>query len=266
MILLNAKEVDTKSHFPDGTFALQIQSTDLVAYGKTAKIIWKYEQESEAMALYYIVHHLRNHSVNSITLFMPYCPNARMDRTHHKYEVFTLKCFADFINALGFSSVSILDPHSNVVPALIDRCRVLSPDMYIAQAIEKINDPGLLLFYPDEGAMKRYSGMFRIPYGFGIKRRCWESGKITGLDVVCDEKIEGKNVLIVDDICCRGGTFLHSAKALKEKGAKSVSVFCSHCEHTIFDGELLKTDFVDHVYTTDSIFFKSHDKITVFPV
>ena len=114
--------------------------------------------------------------------------------------------------------------------------------------------------------MKRYSDMIKTPYGFGIKRRCWETGKITGFDVVCNADIKGKNVLIVDDICCRGGTFFHSAKALKELGAKSVSVFCSHCEHAIFEGDLLTTDFVDHVYTTDSIFHKEHDKITVFPL
>ena len=69
------------------------------------------------------------------------------------------------------------------------------------------------------------------------------------------ENIAGKKVLIVDDICSRGGTFYHSAKALKAAGAKSVSLYVTHCEETITLGEMAASDgLVDHVYTTRSIF------------
>lgn len=257
--------IDLDKRFPDGTFAFHVP--DLCSISNDVSISWYYEGEHELSALLYLTNHLRQSSgIKSISLILPYCPNSRMDRTHHEDEVFTLKYFAQFINSLKFESVSILDPHSSATTALIDRCKVLSPEKYIQTAIKSIDDPDLLLFYPDEGAMKRYSGMIQKPYGFGIKRRQWETGKITGLDVICGTKIKGKNVLIVDDICCRGGTFFYSAKALKELGAKTVSVFCSHCEHAIFDGELLATDVVEHIYTTNSIFNKEHKKITVFPV
>lgn len=263
MIRLNDERIMVNNKFPDGTFAFRVDSSDVTK----AVIRWDYECEEEMAALYHIVYHLRsNICIKSISLVLPYCPNSRMDRTRHDYEVFSLKSFANFINMLEFDYVSILDPHSNVTPALINNCKIISPEPYIRKAIEAINDPNLLLFYPDEGAMKRYSDMIKTPYGFGIKRRCWETGKITGFDVVCDSEIKGKNVLIVDDICCRGGTFFHSAKALKNMGAKTVSAFCSHCEHSVFDGDLLTTDFVDHIYTTDSIFHDEHEKITVFPV
>lgn len=267
MISVNGVKIDAERRFPDGTFSFHIFEGFSDPVGSNAEVFWHYEREDEMVALYYIVKHLREYpSIRTIRLFMPYCPNARMDRKHHEYEVFTLKYFADFINSMNFQSVFILDPHSNVATALINNCHVMSPHNLIEQAIQAIDDPDLLLFYPDEGAMKRYSDMFKVPYGFGIKRRCWETGKIIGLDIVCDENIEGRNILIIDDICCRGGTFLHSAMALKERGAKNVFVFCSHCEHTIFDGELLKTDYVDHIYTTNSIFHKEHEKITVFSV
>ena len=267
MIWLNNQRIQLSNRFPDGTFAFRVSCPDVANNEGEAVIRWHYENEDEMAALYYIVRHLWQYpAVKSISLVLPYCPNARMDRTHHDYEVFTLKYFADFINMLGFKAVYILDPHSNVATALINNCKVLSPEPYIRKAMRDIDDPDLLLFYPDEGAMKRYSDMIKTLYGFGIKRRCWETGRITGLDVVCNADIKGKNVLIVDDICCRGGTFFHSAKALKELGAKSVSVFCSHCEHAIFEGDLLTTDFVDHVYTTDSILHKEHEKITVFPM
>lgn len=266
MILLNGSKVPCEERFPDGTFAFHVFRQNASYEGK-AVISWKYEGEEEMAALYYLVKHIRmRFGIKDISLFLPYCPNARNDRCHHDYEVFTLKYFADFINSMRFERVSILDPHSSVTAALIDGCEVLSAEPYIRMVIRRIGDPELLLFYPDEGAMKRYSDMVKAPYGFGIKRRCWETGEITGLDVVCGTEIRGKNVLIVDDICCRGGTFFYSAKELKRRGAKSVSVFCTHCEHAVFDGELLTTGYVNHIYTTDSIFSKEHEKITVFPL
>lgn len=266
MISVNGVEVDTSHRFPDGTFSLHILGECAEPHKTNAEIRWHYEGEDELVALYYIVKHLRQRmAIENISLLMPYCPNARMDRTHHTPEVFTLKYFADFINAMNFQSVSVFDPHSNVATALINNCHVIHPFRLIHEVIQRIGDQELVLFYPDEGAMKRYSDAFRMPYGFGIKRRCWETGKITGFDVVIDTDVKDKNVLIIDDICCRGSTFFHSAKALKDRGAKSVFVFCSHCEHTIFEGELLKTDYVDHIYTTNSVFHKEHEKITVLP-
>ena len=103
--------------------------------------------------------------------------------------------------------------------------------------------------------MKRYSGGFDIPYAFGMKKRDWKTGQIQGLDIINAEAVKDKNVLIVDDICSRGSTFYHSAKALKAAGAKSVSLYVTHCEKTIILGEMASTDgLVDHVYTTKSIF------------
>jgi ribose-phosphate pyrophosphokinase len=122
----------------------------------------------------------------------------------------------------------------------------------------------LTMFYPDEGAMKRYAGMFNLPYAFGIKKRNWETGQIEGLDVAgAVDEISGRDILIVDDICSRGGTFYHSAKKLKELGARDIYLYVSHCENTILEGELLKDDLIKKVYTTNSIFTKSHEKIEV---
>ena len=70
-------------------------------------------------------------------------------------------------------------------------------------------------------------------------------------------------VLIVDDICSRGGTFYHSAKALKNLGAGEIYLYVSHCENSILEGDLLTSNLVEKVFTTNSIFTKQHEKITV---
>ena len=128
----------------------------------------------------------------------------------------------------------------------------------LQKVLEKIGVENILMFYPDEGAMKRYSSMFDCPYAFGIKKRDWATGQIQGLEVSGQkELVEGSTILIVDDICSKGGTFYHSAKALKELGAGKIYLYISHCENTIFEGEILKDDLIERVFTTNSIFTNS---------
>ena len=86
-----------------------------------------------------------------------------------------------------------------------------------------------------------------------MKKRDWKTGNILGLDIINAEAIKGKNVLIVDDICSRGGTFYHSAKALKEAGAARISLYVTHLEKTVLDGELFTSGLIEAIYTTDSI-------------
>jgi ribose-phosphate pyrophosphokinase len=177
-----------------------------------------------------------------------------MDRVKAPTDVFTLKYFCETINDLDFAAVYIEDPHSNVSEALLDRVQVVSPQPHIETVIEKIADENLVMCYPDEGAMKRYSGMVSKPYSFGVKRRNWADGKIEGLDLMHPDVVAGKNVLIVDDICSRGGTFFHTAKALKDAGAEKIYLYVTHCEMTIFNGDLLSSGLVEKIYTTNSIF------------
>lgn len=282
MILIDDKVVEIGS-FPDGSLLIkQDPPCDSKGYRKyDAFIAWKYENDREFLALIYLVKHLRSHEVTDISLWMPYIPNARQDRVKNDEDVFTLKYFAELLNSLNFSRVAVLDPHSNVSEALINNLIIHDPSEEIHIVLDKIGverlecynpidftEPKekftLTMFYPDEGAMKRYSGMINLPYAFGIKKRNWETGVIEGLDVAGSvEAIMGRNILIVDDICSRGGTFLHAAKKLKELGANDIYLYVSHCENTILEGELLTSGLIKKVFTTDSIFTKEHELIEV---
>lgn len=68
------------------------------------------------------------------------------------------------------------------------------------------------------------------------------------------ELVKDKGVLIVDDICSRGGTFYHAANALKEAGAKNIYLYVTHAEHTMVEGDMYNQDIVKKIFTTDSIF------------
>ena len=83
------------------------------------------------------------------------------------------------------------------------------------------------------------------------------------MELTNPELVEGRNVLIVDDICSRGGTFTHTARALREAGAKDIFLYITHCENTIKKGTILTDGLIKHVYTTGSIYRGNHEMITV---
>lgn len=263
MIKINGKRVEI-SHFPDGTLLVK----ELIPSSEKVVLTWLFESNEELVALFFLTKHLRAGGVKNIELELPYIPNARQDRVKREEDVFTLKYFAQMINALEFSRVKVLDPHSYVSEALLDRIDIQSPKQYVEKVIERLEQEGnskILMFYPDEGAMKRYSAMFDRPYAFGIKKRDWVTGDIKGLDVSGQtEELLGSTVLIVDDICSRGGTFYFSAKKLKELGVSKVYLYISHCENTILEGEILESGLVEKVFTTNSIFTSQHEKVEVF--
>ena len=70
-------------------------------------------------------------------------------------------------------------------------------------------------------------------------------------------------VLIVDDICSRGGTFFYSAQKLKEAGATDIYLYVTHCENTILEGELIKSGLVTRIFTTDSIYSGKDENINI---
>lgn len=267
MVRINENDIIVNK-FPDGTLLLKepVWETDGGGEAKRkAKITWLFESNEELVTLIYLAGHLRAHGIRDLSLDMPYIPNARQDRVKTKEDVFTLKYFAQVINWLDFTSVTVLDPHSSVSEALLDRIRVRTPEALVKRVIDRIGMENLTMFYPDEGACKRYSGMFRLPYAFGIKNRDWETGEIRGLAVSgMTDCVKDRKILIMDDISSRGGTFYFSARKLKELGAKEIYLYISHCENTILEGEVLTCGLIEKVFTTNSIFTKKHERVEVF--
>lgn len=244
-----------QGQFPDGTLLMKFDPNgDEFDTRGNILVEWYYENDAELFSLICIKRHLdRVYSYSDVVLEMPYIPHARMDRVKSDADVFTLKYFCEVINSLNFKVVHVRDAHSNVSLALLNNVVDEGVRGYVVAAAKESGAEAL--FFPDEGAMKRYSEHFAVPYAFGMKKRDWETGKILCLDIINAENIKDKNVLIVDDICSRGGTFFHAAKALKAAGAKSVSLYVTHLERTVILGEMASTDgLVDHIYTTKSIF------------
>ena len=260
--------VINQNHFPDNSLFLRVPWNS----GDSNVITWYYENDAE---LFTIICLRKHYGRLPMVLNMPYCPHARMDRVKNYDEVFTLKYFCDVINSLNFTEVYIKDPHSNVCTALLNNVAVNNADASkaVSDIIRTYNDgyigDNLVFFYPDDGAGKRYNGNYgctKLPFTTGSKKRDWRTGNIEKLVINEPEVVNGKDVLIVDDICSRGGTFLYSAKALKEAGAKNIYLYITHCENTILEGEILTSGLIEKVFTTNSIFTKKHGKIVIIDI
>lgn len=259
MIVINGHMVEP-AYFPDGTLKLAWDDRT-----SAVELTWRYEKSEEMVMLYFLVHHIREASeAQPITLRLPYIPNARMDRTKDRQEVFTLKYFCRFINDLAFERVIVRDPHSHVALALLDRVETedLKP-LVSALAQRLLKKEQDRLFFPDEGAQKRYGDWFSRPHLFGVKKRDWATGQIQGLEIMGEIPEKSFGVLMIDDICCYGGTFFHSARALKALGAGTIWLYVTHCENAILNGELLDSGLIEKVFTTASIYTGSHPKIEI---
>ena len=276
MIKVNG-EVIKRNTFLDGT--LHIKPKYYV--DNRLVISWHYEDDAEFLMLAFLTKYYQARG-NKIDLFMPYVPNGRMDRVEERDDVFTLKYFGELINSLNFENVIVLDVHSSVSMAVINKCHCIDTKELFNTTVKQItymDGETPIIFYPDEGAMKRYSHLHTLPYAFGVKTRDWNTGKIRGFEILGmpKENICGKNVLIQDDICTTGGTFYYAAKALKKMGAKNIYLLVTHCEDSIFDSSigknhinLLDSGLIEHIFTTDSIFFdknyENDNRFTIYKV
>lgn len=262
MIKLMGTDFEIKS-FPDNTPLIKRM---IGCWNPDTFLYWYFDSMEELFSVICIAQNIREYQRTNLHLVLPYIPNARMDRTEDSKDVFTLKYFCKVINSLEFKSVTVFDPHSAVSAALLDRVFVQNPDRLINRVFKEINSTEAeepFFVFPDAGAAKRYSGHGQSVTGF--KRRDWDTGEILGLDLI-GEIPQGRPALIVDDICSRGGTFIHTAQKLHEAGVEKVYLFVSHCENTVLQGDLLNGEHIEHLFTTDSILRADHEMITKFKI
>ena len=193
---------------------------------------------------------------NWARLVIDFFPYGQMDRDTGSH-LFSLKYVAEIINDLNFRAVYICDPHSNVLPALLKHCHVNYPVKSFLEAEVHLNEenPYDLMFYPDAGAAKKYSEIFKFPYRFGNKKRDLKLGEVIGYEVVANEDdIKGKKILIIDDICAGGRTFREAASALRKMGAAQIDLYITHMMPQSKAFYESKGDgLIDNIYTNDSL-------------
>jgi ribose-phosphate pyrophosphokinase len=161
---------------------------------------------------------------NHTRIILPYLPYGRADRRFTPEEACGLRVTYRILNAVHYPVVT-LDVHSDL--CVFARTNV-SPTSLIGHAIghtRELSDNIITLLLPDAGAKQRYDlEHFGHPVLNCTKKRDPRTGKLTGFEV---PEISTNSVLIVDDICDGGGTFLGIADAL-EKQHLSLYLYVTH--------------------------------------
>lgn len=256
MITVNRKVIDI-TKFPNMESLIKL---DGIKYGRN-NIMLKFENESDLIHLYMIKKSI-DHIGGTASLYIPYMPYSRMDRVEESEFCFTLKHFARFINDLNFEEVFTLEVHSDVTLALFDRIdnqnssKMLFESYFLNPNNDEFNfNEKDYVVFPDTGAEKRYSKQIGVKNTLcAIKHRDFETGRIKSLDIIGKIPKKPFKAVIIDDLCSYGGTFMLTANKLKEMGATEIYLVVTHCENSIYDGELLKQESpISKIITTNSI-------------
>ena len=256
--------------FPDSeTFVKiidHIRGDDVFIIQPTSK-----PSNESVMELLIMIDAARRASAKRITAVLPFFGYARQDRKDQPRVPITAKLIANLLVAAGANRVLTLDLHATQIQGFFDiPCDHLyaSPVIYdYLEGQSYINN--LTVFSPDVGGLKRaqsYATLFDCPLGFIAKRRI--SAEVVEATSLVGE-VEGRDILIVDDMTETAGTLTAAAKILKSKGAKSVRAAVTHAILTETAYDRLSEHWLDELIITDSTPPNERYKeypITVLPV
>lgn len=265
-----SRELHTKhlvfkvSKFPDGQQKIDLSQTSDINEDVTIKSRLNTFRDLELIICATAA--LKNLNTPNIHLYVPYFIGARSDRKFVDGGVNYLKdVISPIINLQGYKSVTILDPHSDVLEATINNFKKIDNIKLVKWALTDIDNTNsarenLFLVSPDAGALKK---VYNVAENFQIdniivanKHRDIRTGKITHTEVPGLDNESGKRkYVIIDDICDGGRTFIEIAKAILEKRPKEIygTEIYLIVTHGIFSAgfsELSK--YFDMIYTTNS--------------
>lgn len=223
MLYLNYKDVTPHiTKFPDGTTQVWKLPHEQLISGHNL-IEWEFESDAELMPLVQLVLLLNSKGIFP-HLMMSYPAYGRQDKEISNQTTFGLHALAHVLNSLDFKTVNVIDPHSKEYERLIKHCL---PDYkaHTVQSAFSMTDSDIAC-YPDNGALEKYIDIHSYLYVHGEKIRDAATGFITKYELKGDPS--NKRVLIIDDICDGGATFVELSQLLYEAGATEVNLYVSH--------------------------------------
>lgn len=177
-----------------------------------------------------------------------YLMSMRMDRVISYNEAFSLSIVTGLINGMGAESVNVLEPHSSKVEQLID-------NYWGNITFTMPNFTGYIPIFPDAGAIIRYEYMGDHVLTCS-KRRNPETGKIEEIiienpELLDNEETFSKPLVVIDDLCDAGGTFVGIAKKIKEISPnRRLAIYVTHMVNPIGIAKL--SGWYNEVYFTNS--------------
>lgn len=247
--------------FPGGEVGVKLDTRGHLLYRAADvphQVVARIHNSNDLMELVLLTDALRRFDNQPIELALPYMPYGRQDRACVDGESASLLAFSRIINMQGYEKVTTFDPHSDVTAAVIndiitiDQIKIFG--QFDALTHDVIKAP-LVLVSPDAGSNKKVAALasyFERPdFIRADKKRDLSTGRIVSTEVYGD--VKDKNLLIVDDICDGGRTFIELAMALYAKGAATVNLYVTH---GIFSKgtKVLHDAGIKNIFTTNSFY------------
>ncbi|MHC4738464.1 MAG: ribose-phosphate diphosphokinase [Planctomycetota bacterium] len=197
---------------------------------------------------------LRRASAKRITAVVPYFGYARQDRKDEGRVPITAKLVANLITTAGADRVIAIDLHAYQLQGFFDiPVDHLTGELVLSRYFRDKKIDKLTVVSPDVGNMKIAS---KYASKLGGELAIVHKKRTSGSEVEAQEiigEVEGRNILMCDDIIATAGTLCSAAKLVRDRGAEKIYVGATH---GVFAGEALKRlggASIDEVVVTDTI-------------
>ena len=203
------------------------------------------------MELLILIDALKRASAHRIVAVIPYYGYSRQDRKDKGRVPITAKLVANLLETAGASRVVTLDLHAEQVQGFFD---IPVDNLYarpvLAEGVQRLGAENPVVVTPDIGSIKLARLLAKeIHAGFAIvdKRRMSATDVETNA-VIGD--VQGRDVILVDDICSTGGTLKNAALACKEAGARRIFAVVTH---PLLTKDPMREFGIEKLLVTDSV-------------
>lgn len=255
------------NRFSDGEISVQVSES---VRGKDVFVIQSTcsPANDNVMELLILTDALRRSSANSITAVIPYFGYARQDRKAAPRVPITAKLVANMIQTAGINRVVTIDLHAGQIQGFFDiPVDNLYGSVIFTDYIQSKNFKNLVIASPDIGGVARARSIAKnldVDIVIVDKRR-EKANESEVMNIIGD--VDGKDVVLIDDMIDTAGTIVKAAAVLKERGAKSVMACCTHAVLSGPAYERIENGDLDELVTTDTIpLARSSQKIKVLSV
>ncbi len=243
------------SQYPDGQQSVSIEPFDTT---QTIQLSSRMNSFKDVELIICANQTLKEYGAKNIELYVPYFIGGRSDRKFSTNDTNYLKnVICPIINSQGFSKVIVLDPHSDVLEACLNNFVKINNFDLIRFALKDIGGDSsqTAIISPDAGALKK---IFDVAKEFNItnvvtasKVRDMKTGNIIRTQLPTMDLRGVEHLIVIDDICDGGRTFIELAKAIKEITEIPIYLIVTH---GIFSaGFKTLFEYFEGIYCTNSI-------------
>lgn len=239
-------------HFADGEFAVSYEES--IRGSHVFLVQSTFPNSDNLMELLLMVDAAKRASAKSIIAVIPYFGWARQDRKDKPRVSIGAKLVADLLSVAGIDRLITMDLHADQIQGFFD----VPVDHLYASAvfipyIESLQLDNLVIATPDVGGSKRastYSKYLNVPLVLCNKTR-EKANEVATMQIIGE--VDGKNVILIDDIVDTAGTITKAANVMLDAGAVSVRAIASHCVMSDPASERVQDSALTEMVFTDSI-------------